>query len=162
MFSLFQNNICNICVSYFASYIRYVTIHHNLAYRSATRTFSFHNKLFIILQTSAQILSAQAGLAHRLRARLKATLFCRYIDSKSICRVFSMNLRRQTQQYYILYERQLHGDVKPFLLSRVRFAAMVLPFMRYEYFARVIGTAVAARMQALVATNVMPKAITEA
>lgn len=76
--------------------------------------------------------------------------------SKPICRAFSMNLQRQTRQY----EQQLHGSVKPFLLSRVRFAAMVLPFMRCEYFARVIGAAVTACMQALVATNVMPGAIT--
>jgi len=65
-----------------------------------------------------------------------------------------MNLTRQ-------YERQLRSGVKPFLLSHVRFAAMVLPFMRCEYFARVIGAAVIARMQALVATNVMPGTISE-
>jgi len=55
-------------------------------YRSATHAFSFHNKLFIILQTSAQILLTQTGLAHRLRARLKATLSFRCDDLKSICR----------------------------------------------------------------------------
>jgi hypothetical protein len=34
---------------------------------------------------------------------------------------------------------QLRAAFAPFLLSRVRFAAMILPFMRREYFARVIG-----------------------